>query len=886
VDSLPLSRNDFVELCRGYLAQLLDGIVDLNAESIGSGSRFVKGAGAGGGRFVRSYSKVVDAVVGMVFFRALEENGLLPDQSDIAVIAMGGYGRAELAPQSDVDILLLCKRRTRRIKQAATTFIQLMWDVGFELGHSIESLVESESALSRHPDTKTALLESRWVCGSPRIRRAIEGQISRIRRKDREAFLRRKIRDALVRHKKYDNSYQLVEPNVKMSPGGMRDYQTLVWLGMVSARGRGLSVLAKKKLLLPGEKQALERAYEFLLRVRVELHMAAGSKQDQLTIRMQKLVSERLAYGESGEHLGVELFMKDYYTHTRTIFRITEDVLEEMRYGSAADILLGKRKVVRDGGKLFVRVNRRVLRDNPLYVFELQKEAGRKLDRAVKRRLAAVLDVDLSGLEAVTLMRRRFPALFHDGKNSALVLRAMHETGFLGRIIPEYNFLSCLKRYDLYHHFTADEHSFKVVRNLELLARAGRGRGKPDFLTRLYSEVPDKQVLLLAALLHDVGKIEGRGHAKKGAVIARRILERMNLKEEQVDAICFLIENHLMMSHFSQRRDPNDIDMLRTFCAKVKNRTNLKALCLLTYADLKATSPVVWTQWKRSLLWSLYLKANQFMAAKEKRPDTHYKARKRAILNAFPSGQQRKKALRHLDLLPGRYLLTMSPSRVKTHLELVDQLDGAPGVVAPPGVVAAPGMVAARKRKHSLEITFCTQDKPYRLSQLCGVLAMNDLNILYAHAFTRKDGKVIDVFYVEDLIEGIAISDAKVESVRRDLISVLQGREDIRARVEAHVAKWRRMRDASIPVPVKVEFENDLSGDFTIIDITAPDAPGLLFKITRALSREGLVIHRARISTEANRAIDAFDVRTKSGEKVTSAARLRRIRERLEGEIG
>ncbi len=860
MESLPLSRNAFVDLCRGYLAQLSSGIVELGTKS-----------GAGGERFVRSYSKVVDAVVGMVFFRTLEENGISPDQSDIAVIAMGGYGRAELAPHSDVDILLLCKRRTRQVKQAATTFIQLMWDVGFELGHSVESLVESESALSRHPDTKTALLESRWICGSPRIRKAIEGQISRIRRNDREAFLKRKIKDALVRHKKYDSSYQLVEPNVKMSPGGLRDYQTLVWLGMVSAKSRGLSVLTKKKLLLPGEKRALEQAYDFLLRVRVELHTAAQCKQDQLTVRMQKLVSERLAYGETGEHLGVELFMKDYYTHTRTIFRITEDVLEEMRYGSAIEILLGRKKAARDGGKLSIRVNRKTLHEDPLYVFEIQKEAGRRLDRAVKRRLAAVLGKDLSNSESLAKMRRRFPALFHDGKNSALILRAMHETGFLGHIIPEYNFLSCLKRYDLYHHFTADEHSFKVVRNLERLSRSGRV--KPDFLTRLYSEIPDKQGLFLAALLHDVGKIEGRGHAKKGAVIARKILERMLLKEEQIDAICFLIENHLIMSHFSQRRDPTDIGMLKTFCARVKNRTNLKALCLLTYADLKATSPVVWTQWKRSLLWTLYLKAHQFMASKEKRPDAHYKARKRAILNAFSEGEQREKALQHLDLLPGRYLLTMSPSRVKSHIELVDRLDGERG------------MVASRRRKHSVEITFCTNDKPYRLSQLCGVLAMNDLNILYAHAFTRKDGKVIDVFYVEDLIEGISMSDEKMESIRRDLNSVLQGREDIRARVDAHVAKWRRRRDGSIPVPVKVQFENDLSGEFTIIDITAPDAPGLLFKITRTLSREGLVIHRARISTEANRAIDAFDVRTKKGEKITSASRLRNIRNRLEQEI-
>ncbi|MFH1756211.1 MAG: HD domain-containing protein [Candidatus Latescibacterota bacterium] len=246
-----------------------------------------------------------------------------------------------------------------------------------------------------------------------------------------------------------------------------------------------------------------------------------------------------------------------------------------MQYGSAADVLLGKKKIARDGRKLSVRVNRNSLRSNPLYVFERQKEAGRKLDRAVKGRLAAVLNTDLSGSGEVEKMRRIFPGLLRDGKNSALILRAMHETGFLGRIIPEYDFLSCLKRYDLYHHFTVDEHSFKVVHNLERLSRAGRA--KVDFLARLYSEIPDKQVLFLAALLHDVGKIKGGGHARKGAVIARKILERMSLKDEQITSICFLIENHLIMSHFSQRRDPTDIGMLRVFCTKVKNRTNLKA---------------------------------------------------------------------------------------------------------------------------------------------------------------------------------------------------------------------------------------------------------------------------------------------------------------------
>ncbi len=855
-----LSKEAFLRALKAHLSYLREAL--LSAESRG---------GTGGRDFVRSYSQIVDTIVRIVFQRAVRESGLSPESPNIAVIGVGGYGRAELAPYSDVDILILCRRKTHRAKQIASAFVQLMWDVGFELGHAVESLVESESFVSRHMDTKTALIESRWICGSKRIGRAVERQISRIRRKDREAFLKRKVRDALARYQKYGFSYQLIEPNVKLSPGGLRDYQTLVWLGMVIQKDAGLSVLRKRGLLLAGEEKALDEAYDFLLKVRVELHLATRSKQDQLTVRMQRTVAQSLGYGGSGEHLGVELFMKDYYVHTKRVHQVTRDILEELKAGAAVDALLGRKRTARDGGKLAIPIHRRKLKAEPLYVFKRQKDVGLKLDRSVKRRLASVLEADLSGQADTARMRRALPQLLKVAKNNSLILREMHETGFLGRIIPEYNLLTCLKRYDLYHHYTADEHSFRVVGHLEELAEtAGR---RTDPLRRLYSEIPDKQALFLAALLHDVGKIKGRGHAKKGAVLTEKILRRMSLKHDQIEVVCFLIEHHLLMSHFSQRRDATDIGTLQTFCEKVKNRTNLKYLSLLTYADLKATSPHVWTEWKRNLLWRLYLAAYQHMAKSEKQPEAVYKARKRDILKTFPAGISREKALEHLDMLPGGYLLTMKPSQVKEHLRLVDRLRVEAGVVS------------ARRRRYSTEITFCTPDKPFRLSELCGVLTMNDLNILYAHAFTRRDGKVIDVFHVEELIKDATFDEGRLGDIRRDLISVMQGGEDIRKRVREHIAKWKRKRDLSIPVPLKVEFENDLSGDFTIIDIFAQDAPGLLFKITRTLSSEGLVIYRARISTEANRAIDAFYVKDRSGRKVTGAARLRRIRTRLEAEM-
>jgi [protein-PII] uridylyltransferase len=324
------------------------------------------------------------------------------------------------------------------------------------------------------------------------------------------------------------------------------------------------------------------------------------------------------------------------------------------------------------------------------------------------------------------------------------------------------------------------------------------------------------------------------------------------------------------MSHFSQRRDPSDVGMLQSFCRKIKSRTNLKYLCLLTYADLKATSPVVWTEWKRSLLWVLYLKAYQFMATKEKEPETVYKKRKAVLLRAFSDRREKDRALEHLDMLPGRYLLTMSATQVKRHLELIENLKTQRAVVS------------MRRARLATEITFCTQDKPYRLSQLCGVLTLNDCNILFAYAFTRSDGKVIDVFHVEDVSGTTPIDETRMEKMTQDLHDILRGRIEIQSAVAGHLVKWRRRKNEAIPVPAKVEFENDISGDVTIIDIFAMDEPGLLYKIARALSEEGLTIHRARISTEANRAIDSFDVHDKRGRKVTSVTHLRRIRERLE----
>jgi [protein-PII] uridylyltransferase len=558
--------------------------------------------------------------------------------------------------------------------------------------------------------------------------------------------------------------------------------------------------------------------------------------------------------------------MRDYYRHSRTIFTVVDAVLRDLADGEdLAPLWRRRRSLRRDVFTLPLRKDR--LRRDPLFPFFEQKRTGLPMDRRLRKRLEESLESELRGASFTRRMRRRFVELFDDARHLALVLRTMQETGFLARIAPELGRLVCLKRYDLYHYYTADEHSFRAVENLETLARWPRGTLAP--LARLYSEVPDKRLLLLAALFHDVGKIEGHGHAAKGARLVRRILPRLGLTPEEVDFVAFLVDKHLLMSHFSQRRDPTEVGTLERFCAQVGSRTRLKALCLLSYADLKATSPVVWTRWKQTLLWNFYLAASQFMARKEKQPEAVYRARKRLILRAFPAGPERDRARAHLDLLPGRYLLTMKPAQVKRQMAMLEELDGRAV------------RIDLRRRGHTVEATFCTLDRPFVLAWLCGILAVNDFNILNAFAFTRSDGRVIDLFLVEDLSPEAEELRERRDRMERMLEGILEGRLDIDELYRTHVRRWKRRRAGGIPAPPRVEFDNDLSREFTVVDVFAKDEPGLLYLITRTLSELGLTIHRARISTEADRAIDAFYVKDRLGRKVVGASRLQKIRDTL-----
>ena len=751
----------------------------------------------------------------------------------------------------------------------------MLWDSGLELGHSVRSPAELRRAIRTDLDLKTALLDGRWLCGDEALKADLGLLKSMVRETEGGELLEGKLAETRRRWDKYGGSYHLIEPNIKESPGGLRDYQTMRWIGMVLPWSGTLEGLYRLAVIDRGEIRDIQRAFDFLLRARNELQFQSQRNWNVLTVDVQRAIADGLGYEERGGFLPVERFMSDYYSHSRSIYRALERFLAETRGRGALRIFDGalyRRVGTRRLDRLDLRLRSDKLDEDPLFAFKEQLRSGRRLSPHLERRIRGRLGGDRVGAAVARKMRASFCELLGIPGRKARVIRSMHELGVLKHIFPPFDRLTCLKRYDLYHHYTADEHSLKAVSHLEDL-----GEREGGLLARLYNEAADKRELYLATILHDIGKIHPKDHAAAGARMTDRLLADFPLPAGTRSTVSFLVRNHLLLSHFSQRRDMEDRDTSLQFVRRVKNLSNLKLLYLLTCADLMATGPGVWTGWKEKLLEDLYYTASRMLAEKAEERSAFgrvIESKRRKLIASCATPEAKDRMERHLNGLPSRYVMVVAPARARAHLDMIDGLRGAEAVTG------------FRRLRHSIELTVCTRDRPFRLSQLCGAISINDFNILGAYAFTRDDGTVIDLFHLENLEGGLALPAEAKPKLDRTLKEVLRGRIALEDAYLAHVKKWRRRIPAGLPVPCVVEFENDLSRESTVIDVTARDRPGLLYVITRVLSEEGLDIQRAQITTRGGLVADSFYVRTAAGGRLEDARGMRRIRTRLAKELG
>lgn len=788
-----------------------------------------------------------------------------------SVVALGGFGRRELSPRSDIDLLFLWDKKPGPVGIAfAGYLVRMLWDAGLELGHSARTLAELRSALARDSDLMTSVLDSRWLCGEERLREEIPAIRGEVGGRDGGALLEAKLEETRRRWRKHGGSFHLIEPNVKESPGGLRDYQVIRWVGAALPWEGTLEGLYRLAVIDRHGIREVERAFDFLLRTRNELHFLMQTNWNVLTLDMQRRAARGLGYADGGGLLAVERFMRDYYSMTRSIFALLERILEETHGAGNLRIIDGSlyRRVGTKGlGQLDMRLGAARMRRDPLFPWKELLRTGKRFSPQMERRLSAVFRARRLPEAMTRRMRSSFIELLDMPGPTAPVVRSMHELGALRHLFPPFERLTCLKKYDLYHQYTADEHSLQALANLDELATQEGG-----LLPRIYDEVAEKTELALATLLHDIGKPSARGHARSGARMTEQLLRSFPMPQRSRALVSFLVREHLLLSHFSQRRDMEDRDTGQQFVERVRSHRNLKLLYLLTYADLKATGPTVWTGWKESLLEDLFFKASRMLADRSGTALSFREAleRRRAkLLESCEGGAERETMAAHLDGLPERYAMVVAPAQARAHLAMSARLRSRRVILG-----------AARLRS-SIELTVCTQDRPYRLSQLCGVITINDLTILGALAFTRADGVVIDIFHCAGIDGRISLSSEAEEKLARDFDAVLGGEVDLEKAFAAHVERWKWRPAKGVAVPTTIEFENDLSRESTIIDLAARDRPGLLYRVTRALSEEGLDIQSAQITTRGETAADSFYVRAAGGGKLTSASAIRRVRQRL-----
>jgi [protein-PII] uridylyltransferase len=825
--------------------------------------------GSGGLALARMHARSVDEIVTALHRRAARAAG--DGHSGLALFAMGGYGREEMAPHSDVDLLFLTESESGGQAAAiARTMVRLLWDSGFTLGHTVHTVEDVPRIQAADTDFKSALLESRFLCGEPDLGERVEELLEEVSRSERPQFLEAKIDDTLRRHARFGASYHLIEPNVKMSPGGLRDLHTILWMGAVLPWGRSLEEWRERKLLDRDEMDELHEAHDFLLRARNQAHFLAGKKRDLLDLALQKDVADALGYRDRGISSGVELFMKDYYARSRFVHQFAQDLFHHVAVeqilpgsGTVEDRELGAGLTIR-GGRLDGELDRDRLESDPFYVFRVQQGSKIKLSRSLRRALGRALGGALEDPANLEAMRRGLFEIFVAEEYLGQIVRRIHELDLLVHLIPEFGEITSLKKYDLYHQYTADEHSLKVLENLEDFA-VGRS-GEPE-LESLFEGLADPLPLHLAGLLHDVGKGRPGDHSEVGADMARDVVGRLGGAPELADAVARLVRRHLLLSHVGQRRDVRDPDTLGRFLEDIRDEEELVLLYLLTVADMKATSPRVWNDWKATLLRGLFTRARSVL-----RGEPYEEIVRRGEIAEEVTEQlegREEEAARHLELLPERYGALYAAEDVGRHLEMVRGLRGK-------DVVAG---FAPEESWTRVEV--CTRDHPARLSQICGALTVNDLDIHSAEVFTRDDGIVLDAFVVAPLTGGPQLEPRRRERIRRTLERVMAGDLDLEREVSRHARKWKRRVETAIEHPVEVRTEEDPSGRFSILDVFCRDRPGLLFEITRIFSRQRFDIHLAFVSTQANRAVDAFYVTSGREGPVEDERRLSDLREAL-----
>jgi [protein-PII] uridylyltransferase len=867
-------------------------------------------AGGGGREICARRAELVDVLLQYVFgAAATATHGNGQSGIALALIALGGYGRGELNPFSDIDVMLLHHQGTKRISPHLEEMVQQvlypLWDSGFKVGHSTRSIKEAIAQANRDMRTKTAMLESRFLAGDPELAQEFREQFRSkcVEGRERE-YVELRMQDQVARHKKFGDSVYLQEPQVKSGCGGLRDYQNLLWMTYFKEGSLSTNQLVGKDWLSESDQGQIERAYEFLLRLRTDLHYATGRATDILHMNLQEQIAKRLNYSARNGQLRSETLMRDYYEHTRNIFRVTERITEQFVSGhvtSRTRSLFSFLPLIRPdkvpiGDSFFVRNNqlypgrRDLFREDPeqmMRAFQLTQERALDLSPELADLLSRSLGLVSRTYQYARGPRDIFKSILSRKGEVGRVLRMMHRVDFLGRYIPEFGQLTCLVQHEFLHRYTADEHTLVCIDKLDALATTD----DPKLIAyrEIFEQLDDPFVLYLALLLHDSGKAVGaRRHSEASALFAQRVATRLQLSSEQRKSLILVVDHHLTLSMIAQQRNLDDPATVAELAGIVKNQKNLNALMLLTLADGQGTSAEAWSDWKESLVWQLFHETSRYLAdRKSYHEQTRIERESLQIAvaeNLSPDYADEIDA--HFDFMPDNYFRGSDVPEIVEHLKLfrsfVEHISSRGGHP----LASAVKWKALPEQGHSV-VSFFTWERDRLLAKIAGSFSVVPINILSADVFPRGDNVVLSVFRVCDTKAGAVTDPRDFELVEQTLRSALEDDSfDFRPLIEKAKRQSRPHRAPAIEFPTRISMDNETHPAYTLIEIQAPDRLGLLYDILTCLDREGVSIALSRINTQGGAAIDTLYVVDRStNAKITDPNRIKAIHEDLTSTI-
>ena len=831
--------------------------------------------------FIKRHAQVLDDY----FFESFESSRVGPkmgiEKNPYAIIALGGYGRKEQFIRSDVDLLFLFEKYVPdKAENLVQEIIYPLWDIGFEVGHATRSLKECVKLAIDDIEVLTSLLDARFVCGMSLLYSSLMEHLrKRFKKRHSTKIIKKLIDISQSRHECFGDSSYLLEPNLKEGQGGLRDYHTMLWIARLKSNLKQFRDLEYYGFLSHDEYQAMKKALEFIGNVRNCLHHLSGRKCDQLYFEYQIKMADALKFGKKNGQQPVERFLSKLHSQMEYIKQQHLMFLYEL--GLFKDVKRSKRALkhtlikgleITENGMISFVSSEDILRDPSLLIKIFEESATFKIPLSAEakrlvREFSFLVDKKFS---SSVLNLESFERILAKPSSTFNVLNEMLNTTFLIRFIPEFKEISDRIQYDEYHLYPVDRHLLRTVQNIK---RFGTSKGISEFplYSDVYKRLKKRNLLLWAALLHDIGKGEtGVSHSISGAKIAASILHNKGYPAEDIETVSFLIKEHLLLIKTATRRDLNDEETAISCARKIKDIDRLKMLYLLTVADSMATGPKAWSDWTATLLRDLFFKISNVLEKGELATSEAVEAvekKKSEVLGSAINHYAENNIETLFEFMSPRYLLYAPPDSIIEHIELYKNM----------GTEDFIWNVTKTTDSNTRTVTICAKDRPGLFSKIAGTFTLNGLDILDAQIFTWRNNIALDIFEVNPPLDQI-FEKERWQQAQAHLKSALSGDLDLKTALKEKIMVYRPAKRYVKGRPHQINVDNDSSSFFTIIEVFTYDFPGLLYTITDALFRCGLDIWVAKIATKVDQVVDVFYVRDFDGQKVDLPDQVEKIK--------